>query len=411
MAEYTDREHYIPLRKADLVELLLRDPKLTDNERESFKQFVRLVSAIWHFEYLQTLENLKDQFAPFDPDAETTTLKKLDPSQRAEEMEKLFGSFVKLMERANFHRLTRKDIDDATTGGASDFGVDMHVDFDVFERLEVFARSEGMVTRTKYHPIFFWRKIEKQVPSYRRLVLLLKLRKHKRIPDTIDVNNIFLKIFKDIPKLDLEMVLPGTSLRMPWHQQAKLGGSLIGTFSWGIYSLFTKINIAISTLVTSAATMAFDLAQFVVLAPLGILLGYGYKQWQGYQVTRQQYAKMLVESLYYQNLDNNMGVLTRLIDEAEEQEARETLLAYFYLWKYAPAQGWNAEQLDEYVEMELEGKTGLKVDFEIGDALDKLVKLQLVRKVEEGRYVAEPLAKALERLDHRWDNYFQYNKA
>ncbi|MFQ3592047.1 MAG: DUF3754 domain-containing protein, partial [Gemmataceae bacterium] len=100
MAEYTDREQYIPLRRADVVELLLRDPKLNASERESFQQFAQLISAIWHFEYHQTLENLKDQFAPFDPDAETKPLKQLDPAQRSEEMHKLFDNFVKLMERA-----------------------------------------------------------------------------------------------------------------------------------------------------------------------------------------------------------------------------------------------------------------------------------------------------------------------
>jgi hypothetical protein len=410
MAVYDDREHYIPLRKTELVELLLKDPKLSANEREPLRQFARLVRAVWHFEYLQMLDDLKDRYAPFDPDAETVSLEKPDPLQRAEMMNHLFESFVALMERANFKRLTRKDVDDAVTGGASDFGIDMHVDFDVFERLEIFARSEGDVLRTKRHPIFFWRKTEKKVPSYRRIVLLLKLRKHKRIPEHIDTNSVYMKIFKDIPKLDLEMILPGTSLRMPWHQQVKLGGSLVGTFAWGIYSLFTKLTVAISTIVTSAATLAFDIAQFVVLAPLGILLGYGYKQWHGYQVTRQQYSKMLIESLYYQNLDNNLGVLTRLLDEAEEQECRETILAYFFLWKYAPPAGWTAEQLDDYIEIEIESKTGLKIDFEVDDALEKLERLNLVRKVGDN-YLAEPLDTALERLDYRWDNYFQYNNA
>src|SRR5437868_3174186 len=52
-------------------------------------------------------------------------------------------------------------------------------------------------------------------------------------------------------------------------------------------------------------------------------------------------------SLYFQTLDSNAGVLMRLLDEAEEQECRETLLAYFCLWKYAPAQGWTAAHLDD----------------------------------------------------------------
>lgn len=410
MAEHTDREHFIPLRKTDLVAFLVKDNKLTVPEREPFRQFCRLVGAIWHYEYLETLERLKDQFSAFDPDAETVVVETLDSSRRAQQMNTLFDEFTKLMERANFQRLTRKDIDEATSSGASAFGINMYVDFEVFERMELYARGKSDVLRTKKHPIFFWRKTEHKVPSYRRLVMLLKLRKHRRIPETIDTDDIFLKMFKDIPRQDLEMVLPGTSLQMPWHQQLKLGGSLIGTFGWGIYSLFTKLTLAITALLTTATTFAISAAEFALFTPLGILLGYGYKQWHGYQITKQQYAKMLVESLYYQNLDNNSGVLTRLLDEAEEQECRETILAYYYLWKYAPPEGWDGKQLDEYIELELQGKLKIKVDFEVGDALEKLEKLHLVGKVGD-RYRAEPLDRALERLDERWDNYFAYHRA
>jgi len=42
--------------------------------------------------------------------------------------------------------------------------------------------------------------------------------------------------------------------------------------------------------------------------------------------------------------------------------------AYYYLWKYAPPQGWNSGQLDDFIEMELEGKLNLKIDFEVDDA-------------------------------------------
>ena len=63
---------------------------------------------------------------------------------------------------------------------------------------------------------------------------------------------------------------------------------------------------------------------------------------------------------------------------------------------------------DDYVELYLEGNAHLKVDFEIGDALDKLERLGLVKKEGEA-YRAVPLGKALEVLDWRWDNYFKYN--
>jgi hypothetical protein len=109
--------------------------------------------------------------------------------------------------------------------------------------------------------------------------------------------------------------------------------------------------------------------------------------------------------LYFLGLDSNAGVLTRLLDEAEEQECRETYLAYYFLWRHAPPQGWTAEQLDDYVELFLEGAVNLKVDFEIGDALDKLERLKLIRK-SGVLYTAVPLADALSALDRTWDQAF-----
>jgi hypothetical protein len=63
MAEYQDREHYIPLRKSDLTQLLCSDKDLPFQEREPFRQFCKLVSSVFHFEYLQQLEDLKDAYA------------------------------------------------------------------------------------------------------------------------------------------------------------------------------------------------------------------------------------------------------------------------------------------------------------------------------------------------------------
>jgi hypothetical protein len=409
MAEYADREHYIPLRKSDLVALLGKDAKLAPGERDGLRRFCELVGAVWHFEYLKTLEHLKDEYAPFDPDRVTKELTPLPAEQRPAKMDRLFDEFVQLMQRANFKRLSRKDIEAAVDGGASDWGINMYVDWDVFERLEVFSRGDVKSKRTKYHPVFFWKKEEKPVEVYQRLILLVKLRKHKRLPEGIDTDDVFLKMFKDIPKVDLEMVLPGTSLQMPWSQRYKLGGSLLGTLGYGVWQVGTQLWHGIQTLLGMTVTAAASAAS-VLWGPFALLGGYAYKQYYSYAVTKQTYAKMLTESLYYQNLDNNAGVITQVLDEAEEQECRETMLAYFYLWKYAPAEGWTQEQLDDYVELELEGKHGLKVDFEVEDAVAKLEKLGIVTR--SGDHLrAVPLERAMERLDYRWDNYFQYNKS
>ena len=120
MAEYADREHYIPLRKSDLVALLCRDKQMPRAEAADFKQFCVLISAVFHFEYLEKLEHLKDRFAPFDPDTETKPLQDPGRDEREAMLEPLFNDFASLMERANFKRLTEDDVRHAIDSGASD---------------------------------------------------------------------------------------------------------------------------------------------------------------------------------------------------------------------------------------------------------------------------------------------------
>jgi hypothetical protein len=165
---------------------------------------------------------------------------------------------------------------------------------------------------------------------------------------------------------------------------------------------------------------------------LGVTCGYGVKSFYGYLQTKQKYQLNLTESLYYQNLDNNAGVMSRLLDEAEEQENREAVLAYYFLWRKLdkrgstddelgwksraqqntfPAGGFTAEELDQRIEQFLSECLGRAIDFEVDDALAKLLRMNLVRQLAGGRYVAVSLAEALKTLDTAWDNYFPYSNA
>jgi hypothetical protein len=137
--------------------------------------------------------------------------------------------------------------------------------------------------------------------------------------------------------------------------------------------------------------------------------GYAYRSFHNYIAKRQTYILQLIRSLYFKALDSNTGVLMRLLDEAEEQQCREAFLAYFCLSRFAPPEGWTAEQLDDYVEMYLEGTAGLKVDFDVGAALMKLEQMRVVEK-ENGHYRALTPDKAVDILHWTWDNYFMRAK-
>jgi hypothetical protein len=404
MAEYKDREHFIPLRKSDLITLLSQDSKLPVQERDSFKQFCILVGSVFHFEYLKQLEELKDAYAPFDPDADTKPLKRLAPDERKRAEDELFTKFTALLERANFKHLTSYEIRATFGAMASEWGLNTDVDLSLFERLEVFARGDTVGKRHLRRWKNLWREEEIRVAQYQRLVLILKLRPSKRFDRDIATDAIYMKVLKNIPKSDLDMLLPGARVRMTSFDKALVIYPLL----FGLGLLVWQVAQTIRGQVAGGLTAAAGLAGLAWWSIAGALGGYGYKSYYSYNVKKQKYNLRLTKSLYYHSLDNNTGVLMRLMDEAEEQECRETYLAYYFLLKHAPPQGWTSEQLDDYVEIYLEHNAGLKVDFEIGDALAKLERLKIVEKTGNA-YRARPLEKALEMLDWTWDNYFKYN--
>ncbi len=399
MAEFKDREHFIPMRKSDLVDLLARFRDLPARDAELFRRLCQLLTATFHHEYHQQLETLKDGYAPFDPDADTQQMNTPPQAIREVNLDRLFLDFTALMERANFRHLPRDEYLEATSG-ATHWGLNMDVDFDVFERLEVFVRGESLIRRS-YRP---WskgfKKVDIEIPAYRRLALILKLRPHKRLGASPFTNHVLLKIFKDIPKLDMEMLLPGARLKMPGFQKGKLGASVASSVGLLAYKFATDMgHVAWEGLVHRNP--------LALWGPMSIAASYGYRQYYGFAQTKQGYHLQLTQSLYYQSLDSNAGVFCRLLDEAEEQECREAFLGYFFLWRSAGAKGWTAEQLDDHVEEYLEQAANLKVDFEIGDALAKLERLRLIERKDDC-IVAVPIETALERLDDAWDNIFQY---
>ena len=400
MAEYADREHFIPIRVTELVDYLCTESgpqggqKLSADEQARFRQFARSVGLHLHAIYQTELRHLKDYYAHFDPDAEVKSLTPLPEAEREATLGKLFDTFTRLMERANYVRMSREEIE-RVMQGASDWGVDMSVAWDAFDRIELFYRGKGVSRRTRRRWQNRWRKEEIVVPTFNRIAVIVKQRPHRRLGPNADIKNVFIKMFKDIPQMDIEMLLPATKVKMPLFDRLKLGGSMTSSFGYVGWKLTS------GSLLSNLGTA---LSFWSLYTPVAMVLGYGYKTWYSFQVTKQTYSLQLTQSLYYQNLDNNGGVMYRLLDDAEEQETRETLLAYFYLWRYAGDRGWAAAELDDYVELDLERRLEMKVDFEIADALAKLVRAGIAEEVE-GRYRAIPLDVALGRLNVLWDRY------
>ena len=142
---------------------------------------------------------------------------------------------------------------------------------------------------------------------------------------------------------------------------------------------------------------------------MAVSIGYIVKSFLSYFRTKKNYQFGLTKSLYLKNLDNNSSVIYRILNEAEEQEQCEAILAYTFLWQNDDSknQGLTGRELDDAVEQFLLRVTEIEVDFEVHDALGKLARLGLAHVDRNGRWTAEPIENATETLNENWKALFQ----
>jgi hypothetical protein len=393
------REHFIPLRKVELTRLLAAQAD-DDSQREAFVQFCTLLEAVFHHEYHQCLEALKRLYEPFNPDSVTRELLTLTEQQRKASIPELFERLVHLLQRANYRHLSRREIE-CVVGIASDWGIRLQVDFSRFDRLEVFVCGDTVEQRTRRHWRNLYRPEAITVALYQRLVLIFRLRETDEPGDNTDDTDrrwVYIKMFKNIPKQDVDMLLPGSRFKMTPLDFCRV---MLPTLS--------GLAIIIFRIFQGALLLVFA-GVYGMLAFLGLVggtLGYAFRSVLGYLRTKDKYRLVLTRRLYYQNLDNNAGVFFRLLDDAEEQEFREAVLAYALLDRRARPDGWDADRLDREAEAWLSGILDFPVDFEVHDALAKLQRLGCATSTPDGRWQALPLPQVIAALTQRWKDLFQ----
>ncbi len=122
------REQFIPLRNSDLIERLLSREPLRAAEAAGFRRLCRLLQMLMHHQYHDTREQLKDAYAPFDPDADTRGKFDLATAVRDARRVQVFERFAWLLERGNFVRLAKDEID-AALKDRSHWGLNLSIDF------------------------------------------------------------------------------------------------------------------------------------------------------------------------------------------------------------------------------------------------------------------------------------------
>ena len=407
IAQQLDRRHtFIPIRCGDLHRKLLQTLNLSPQQQEQFKHLAEQLQAIFHAEHLSALLSLEDLYGPLDPDDDAIEIAEMDDQQRDQQVERMIDVFSGLLFRAHYKRLSQDDIESAVQLGSKWSGK-LEVDFNIYHQIEIFVRGYRVVeVRRRRWQNFFLEEVIQQ-PELQRLIMAFRLKpqldKKGNNKSNFDPDKVYLKTFKNIPETDLEMLLPGTKIKLSMIDRGKI---ILPTLS-GMAITIGKLIRGLIVL-TLAITVKAILAWMLFIGAVG---GYLVKSVLGYFRTKDKFEFGLTRSLYLKNLDNNSSVLFRILHEAEEQELMEAILCYMLLWDYGQSEGCEAgleeKTIDQMVEAYLLKHTQVDIDFEIHDALGKLARLGLVAVDAQGRWAAIELGKSVATLSANWEKIFR----
>ena len=396
MAEYKDRERFIPITTSEIVENLSEE--LKGDKKEQFKRFSLILENLIHYEFQERIEELEDLYFPFDPDTDKISLKDISSFELNKNKDVFYEKITKLLEKANFNKIDEDELDYALKED-SEIAVEVEIDKDDFEDLHLFKRGE--TKRKDKIPKYFWIfkkffKKEIELDIYKRIVMIIKFDESydpmkTSLKKDIQKDKIHLKIFKNVPKKDIEMILPNPKIKMSLIDKLKIGLPVLIGIGAGAAKFLRVIQGTSETIVTISVLIA--------------LAGYMIKSYVSYKNTILDYITNLTSGLYFKNLGNNESVMHYLTNEAEEEEVKETILAYYFIHNN---QGITIKELDDKVEGWFKYK-GVYIDWEVEDAVSKLENHELIKKYEGDGLKVIGLDKALVKLDNIWDNYFEYN--
>ncbi len=411
------RDAFIPVSRPDIIKALTADAYWTNPEQRSHAENVlRLIGMLRQHQSAETLNRMSEIYDPFNPDDETVNIVEASEMERLEKR-RMFNSKLKdLVTSANFRELTPDELEEIFEKASPD-GVHVEVEFGEYEvRLMFYRGASTMRKRKRDARKLFLKHTEFDVDIFERLFLAIKLKPEEQrirelmqengidekkarkklakmrsmLPPACSSDHIYIKIFKDIPRFDVEMLFPNIRVKMKYKDKLQLGGSaLFGAATWAIGTA--------SKLIVAVAISPVVLAGTLITGVGGIM----YAQVRNIFITRDRYRMQLAQSLYFQNIANNQAALALMVDEAEEEDVKEEALLYAHLCQ-TPTHTSQLENLRIRINAFLFKNFGVDVDFDIHDALTRLIARGLVTQSPAGELRAMPPEEAAPFLRNAW---------
>ncbi|HJU32880.1 MAG TPA: TMEM143 family protein [Hyphomicrobiaceae bacterium] len=408
------REKFLPVTRSALIDRLTASNLWPDGDAAQARRFMRYLVYWRRHAYAMKLIELEQTYEPFSPDSDLLKTRTYSPQERAVLQKRLVEQMAELLDQANFIRVDPSNVHFILTKDSA-YGLDLQVDLDAFEEVLIYYRGATTITerrRDVRRAFMTWKEVQR--PVFQRMCLLFKLKpfdvrvrevmREKKIdqkdaeksvrklrgllPATVTSDSVYIKLFKNMPRSDVEMIFPNTKVRFRLFDKLKFGVTAGGGLGMGLFGTVGKIAAAANPYTLAAALAGFG----------GIAL----RQATNFLNQRTRYMVVLAQNLYFHAMADNRGVMTLLADQAADEDVKEEMLLYGVLAK-TKVNARNLAHVDEAIEQYLADTFAVKVDFDVQDALQRLKAEGIVTELADGTLQTLPPGEAARCIDRLWD--------
>src|SRR5262245_45727693 len=196
------RDHFIPARKSDILRALLDHDALGGEfQRDQFQQVCRLLAAIYHYEYFDQLERMRDDYFYFNPEHDGHA--RFDAATVDKAYRDLTERLTSVLHSANFSEIPHEEIERAHREHAL-VPVNIEAVVEDYRDIRFFRRGHHRAT-FEVVEWFGWRKRSFEADVYDDVVLMLTTKNDigpangkKKRKSKIRPGAMLLKYFRNI---------------------------------------------------------------------------------------------------------------------------------------------------------------------------------------------------------------------
>ncbi len=409
------REKFLPVTRHALLDRLTAANLWPEGEAVQARRFLRYLDYWRRHAYAARLLELEQTYEPFSPDSDLIKTRSFTPEERAVMQKRLVGQVAELLDQSNFTRVDPSNVHFILTKDSA-YGLDLQVDLNAFEEILIYYRGATTISehrRDVRKAYMRWKEVK--IPVFQRMCLLFKLKPfdvrvrevmaerkidHKEaerivrqlrglLPATVTSDYVYVKMFKNMPRSDVEMIFPNTKVRFRLFDKIKFGVTAGGGVGMGVFGTVSKIAMASNPYTLAGA-----------VAGLG---GIALRQATNFLNQRTRYMVVLAQNLYFHAMADNRGVMTLLADSGAEEDIKEEMLLYSVLAK-EPVNIRDLGAVDEAIESYLKETFGLSANFDVEDALRRLEADGVVTELPDGTLQALRPHEAALHIDKLWDS-------